>query len=80
MNNQKNMEIPAKVRNAMKDELSHYKGSIEYLGIYKGKTAWQFGYSEPVCVGLLSIYLFDGEIVEYLCGEEAFSIISHLQK
>lgn len=74
------MEIPDKVREAMNDELNHYKGSIEYIGVYKGKTVWQFGYSEPVCVGLPSIYLFDGKNVEYLCGEEVFSIISQLQK
>ncbi len=74
------MEIPIKIREAMKDETSHYKGSIIFLGVYKGKTAWQFNYSEPVCVGLPSIYLFDGNKVDYLCGEEVFLIISQLQK
>ncbi len=74
------MEIPAKIKEAMKDELNHYKGSIVYLGVYEGKTVWQYEYSEPVCVGLPSIYLFDGQEVNYLYGEEVFPIISQLQK
>lgn len=74
------MEIPVRVREAMKDEIDRYKGSIIFLGVYKGKTAWQFNYLEPVCVGLPSIYLYDGNKVDYLCGEKVFSIISQLQK
>lgn len=74
------MEIPAKIKEAMNDETSRYKGSIIYLGVYHGKTVWQFDYSEPVSVGLPSVYLFDGKEVDYLCGEEVFSIISQLQK
>lgn len=74
------MEIPDKIKEAMKSELSHYKGSIIYLGLYQGKTVWQFAYSEPVCVGLPSIYLYDGRTVAYLCDETVFSIISQLQK
>lgn len=47
------MEIPLKIREALKQETAKYKGHIQYLGVYKGKTAWMFDYSDPVCVGPL---------------------------
>jgi hypothetical protein len=74
------MEIPLKIREALKQETTKYKGHIQYLGVYKGKTAWRFYYSEPVCVGPPSLYLFDGSNVEYLCGEDIFDIILQLEK
>lgn len=74
------MEIPLKIREALKQETAKHKGHIQYLGVYKGKTAWMFDYSDPVCVGPPSLYLFDGISVEYLCGEDIFDIISQLEK
>lgn len=74
------MEVPLKICEALKHEAVKYKGSIQYLGVYKGKTAWMFDYSEPVCIGPPSLYLYDGSNVEYLCGEEVFDIISQLEK
>lgn len=74
------MEVPLKICEALKQETAKYKGSIQYLGVYKGKTAWMFDYSEPVNIGPPSLYLFDGSNVEYLCGEEVFDIISQLEK
>lgn len=74
------MEIPLKVREALRQETAKYKGHIQYLGVYKGKTAWMFDYSDPVCVGPPSLYLFDGSGVEYLYGEDIFDIISQLEK
>lgn len=74
------MEVPLKICEALKHEAAKYKGSIQYLGVYKGKTAWIFDYSEPVCIGPPSLYLYDGRNVEYLCGEEVFDIISQLEK
>ena len=74
------MEVPLKIREAMKHELARYKGNIQYMGVYDGKTAWTFEYLEPVCVGYPSLYLFDGDTVEYLCGEYVFDIISQLEK
>lgn len=74
------MEIPLKIREALKQETAKYKGHIQYLGVYKGKTAWMFDYSDPVCVGPPSLYLFDGSSVEYLYGENIFDIISQLEK
>ena len=32
------MEIPVRVREAMKDEMDRYKGSIIFLGVYKGES------------------------------------------
>lgn len=74
------MEIPFKVREAMRQEANHHKGNIEYLGVYHGKTVWMYNYQEPVSVGPPSAYLFDGSNVEYLCGEEVFDIILQLEK
>lgn len=74
------MKIPSKIREAMQQEINHHKGYIEFLGIYHGKTAWLYNYEEPVSIGPPSVYLFDGNRVEYLCGEEVFDIILQFEK
>ena len=73
------MEIPLKVREAMKVEAKR-RGNSEDLGVYKGKTVWSYSYADPVSIGYPFIYLFDGRAVEYLCDQSVFDIISQLEK
>ncbi len=53
--------------------------SVEYIGKRKGKCAFTMGFidkdGEPVATGLPVIYLFDGETVEIIRGEEAFQLL-----
>ena len=69
------MEIPVKVIKAAED-LKHLGGTLELLGKYNGKDVYTYSFPEPMTIGMPILYLWDGNKVQVVSGEESLSIIS----
>ena len=69
------MEIPIKVIKAAQGR-KHLGGKLEVIGQYKGKTVYSYVYTVPMTIGMPELYLWDGNKVQVIEGEEAFPIIS----
>lgn len=72
------MEIPEQVKEAAK----MHGNTIDYEGVYKGKSAYSVGnvnaYGKSLPTGMPIFILYDGETAETIIGGKSFDIISEL--
>jgi hypothetical protein len=69
------MDIPRKVIEAARGR-KHLGGKLEVIGKYNRKDVYSYVYNIPMTIGMPELYLWDGNVVQVIEGEEALSIIS----